>query len=237
MGAKPGGILQIISPNVASDASGIQVLGSGDIIVASPDQGNIKYVHRDTGVNQVLVGGLSSPNGLEIGPGDILYFTELFGNRIRWINPITFETGEIDDTVDQPNGLAFSPDARFLYVTANGSADSDGILKYTWDGTTWANQELFLDGEGSFFDSVETDVCGNVYTAEFSTGKVFRMSPDGLVRDELVDIPTAGSFASVKWGSGVDYWSTSTLYVTNRSSVWALDMGIEGTPDVLPQPL
>jgi hypothetical protein len=236
VGEKPGGVFNVISPGISSDASGIQVLGSGDVIVASPDQGNIKYVYRDTGVNVLLVGGLSSPNGLEIGPGDILYFTELFGGRLRWIDPVTREGGTLDDTLDQPNGLAFSPDAHTLYVTANGGGASDGILKYTWDGTTWSNRELFLDGEGSFFDSVETDVCGNVYTVEFSTGKVFRISPDGQVRDILVDIPIAGSFAAVKWGNGVEYWQTSTLYVTNRNKIYAMDMGIQGTPDVLPDP-
>jgi hypothetical protein len=237
VGRKYDGTLAVISAGVSVDAAGMQTLSDGNIVVASPDTGDLEHVNRSTGANHVLVGGLSSPNGLEVGPGDTVYFTEYFGGRVRWTDPATGDGGEISDSIALPNGLAFSPDAQRLYVTANG-AGSEGIVMFSREDDGFDDGAPFMIGApGNFFDSVETDICGNVYTVEFSSGTVFRLTPDGLTREVIADLNAIGgngSYASIKWGSGIGQWETDKLYVTNRQHIFVLDVGIQGTPDALP---
>ncbi|MBA2322025.1 MAG: SMP-30/gluconolactonase/LRE family protein [Deltaproteobacteria bacterium] len=236
VGMKADGTFEVISPGVASDAAGIQTMSDGNLVVASPYEGVVNILNRETGVHDLLAGGLSTPNGLEIGPGDTVWYTELGSNRVRWIDPATRLGGLVSDQVDLPNGLAFAPDSQALYVTANG-AGTEGLLKFTRTEDGFDGGTLFLAGApGDFFDSVETDICGNVYTVEYSTGNVFRVSKDGLIREIIADLVDVGyeGYSSIKWGNDIGEWSSSTLYITNRHKIFALDVGVPGTPDLLP---
>jgi hypothetical protein len=234
VGEQPGGVFEVISPGVANDLRGIQTLSTGNIVAAANTEGSLRFVNRDTGASNLLVGGLSSPNGVEVGPDDTVFFTESSGGRLRWVNPLTGDSGQIDGDLDFPNGVAFAPDALTLYATSSGLSGT-AVVAYTWDGTTWGGRHVVVESFAELFDSIETDVCGNLYVLSYTNGKVFRISADGATSVLVADLP-GGAFSAIKWGNGVDIWSTSTLYATNRSKIYGMDMGIDGTPDVLPVP-
>lgn len=241
MGTDRDGHNRVIAADVASDPSGVQTTYTGDIVVGAQDVGSLKLVDKDTGVGTVFLGGLTQPNGIEIGFNDRVYFTEFtFGGRVRWIDPATGLQGTIMDDTDMPNGVVLSMDEQKLYVggQAGGTAtilEFDRIDDDTWDPVPNA---LFTGGPFSDFDAVEVDECGNVYTIEYSEGRLLRISPDGSTVTELLTIDAEGfnEFNSLRWGNGIGGWRRDTLYVTNRLWVWEVRLYVKGKPHPVTPP-
>ncbi len=231
VGRNQYGGFKVISADVSSDAAGIQTLANGDIVVAAPDSGVIKYVDRETGANHALIGGLSFPNGLESGAGNIVYFTELSGDRVRSIDTVTLVEETISSKISSPNGLAFGPGEATLYVVGSVGADSV-VMAIDRVGDLWDVPREIIRSDVSF-DGVETDICGNVYVTEFSTGRLLRFDPVTGINTELADIVGGGSFSSMRWGNGIGGWDTETLYVTNRNDIFAIHAGVPGNTDPL----
>ncbi len=228
------GDFKTIATNVAFDPSGVQVTASNQILVGAQDTGTIKLVDADAGTSQVLIGGLTQPNGIEVESTGRVYFTEFTTNgRIRWIDPVTLVQGTIDDDTYMPNGVVLSLDEQTLYVGGNVGVSDAAILAYhrtgpdTWDPVPTL---LFDGGPGSDFDAVEVDECGNIYTIEYTLGRLLRISPDGSEVVELVTIDAAGfnEFNSIRWGNGIGGWRRDTLYVTNRQNVWQIQTYVLG---------
>lgn len=124
----------------------------------------------------------------------------------------------------QPNGLAFSPDERILYVndTLEGhirafDARPDGSI---------ASSRVFakLSGEGNGRpDGMKVDSIGNVYCT--GPGGIHVLSPNGSLLGRL-RMPAVT--ANLAWGD--DDWKT--LYLTCQDSVYRLRMNIAGVPVV-----
>ena len=83
------------------------------------------------------------------------------------------------------------------------------------------------------FDGINVDICGNVYITEYGTGKIYRITPDG-VGTMVVDLPSFW-IPNLRWGNGIGGWETDILYVTAYDRLYALEMGILGKPHVLYQ--
>ena len=129
----------------------------------------------------------------------------------------------LDSTFTRPNGIALSPDEKYLYV-----ANSDPEDKY-WkkfpvkeDGTIGEGIVLHHienpKGRGGP-DGLKVDVKGNVYCTEYDGVWVF--SPEGkhLGTIEFPEVP-----ANCTWGGP----ENKTLFVTARNSVYKIDLFIEG---------
>jgi gluconolactonase len=135
----------------------------------------------------------SGPNDLVFRSDGILYFTDsIFGLRgaesgqqspyreIPYNGVFMVKDGEATLLVKDhelggdPNGIAFSPDGKHLYI----SADYNRIMRYEVnpDGTLGTGI-VFRDGETS--DGMKVDVLGNVYTTAVWEGDVRITSPDG----------------------------------------------------------
>jgi sugar lactone lactonase YvrE len=232
-GTDRDGRTRIIASNVAMDPSGVQVTHTGDIVVGAQDVGALKLVDKDTGLGTTFLGGLTQPNGIEIGENDRVYFTEFtIGGRVRWIDPETGLQGTIMEGTDMPNGLVLSLDEQKLYVGGQLGGDA-AIMEFArLDDDVWdpISKALFVGGPTSDFDAVEVDECGNVYTVEYNDGRVLRVSPDGSTVTELMTIDSAGfnEFNSLRWGNGVGGWRRDTLYVTNRIWVWEIRLFVKG---------
>jgi hypothetical protein len=62
---------------------------------------------------------------------------------------------------------------------------------------------------------------------------VYRLTDDGgLGNGEVVDL-NEGWIPNMRWGHDINGWDSGTLYVTAWSSIYALDMGIQGKKHVL----
>ena len=175
---------------------------------------------------------LNSPNDLAVRSDGTVYFTdppygieeseeELGFSGVYRINPQEDSTLVLaDSSFVRPNGVAFSPDERVLYV-----ADSQERLVRAFDVAedgTLSNRRLFVsvaDSMRGSADGMEVDVEGNLYTT--GAGGVWVVAPDGTVLDRIA-VPQSAT--NVAWG-GADY---RTLYITAGSSVYAIDLDVRG---------
>jgi len=122
----------------------------------------------------------------------------------------------------RPNGIAFSPDEKYLYV--NNSEPKKIWMRYTVqsDGTLTDAKLLFdasSDPRPGAPDGMKVDQKGNIYSA--GPGGVWIFSADGKHLGTL-DIPER--VGNVAWG-GADH---KTLYVAASSSIYRISLLVPG---------
>jgi gluconolactonase len=85
----------------------------------------------------------------------------------------------VADDIPGPNGLAFSPDEKILYVVASRAEPRDIRAYDVVDGKTLANGRIFIDAAGGTPDGFRVDVDGNLWcgwgmgTAELDGVRIF----------------------------------------------------------------
>ena len=130
--------------------------------------------------------------------------------------------------MERPNGLAFSPDEKLLYVvdTPGAGAAHDPGLRYRRNGTKTANGRVFCDAEPGGSDGIRVDTDGNVWCG-FSGGEgedgVAVFAPDGKLIGRIL-LPER--CANVCFG-GV---KRNRLFMAASQSVYALYVEAQGAP-------
>jgi gluconolactonase len=129
----------------------------------------------------------------------------------------------IDDTLEGPNGIAFSPDERVLYV-GNWDPEAKVVVRYelSADGDVLDRSILFdmTDAPGEdAIDGMKVDVAGNLYVC--GPGGIWVISPEGE-RLDLIEMPEAPH--NLAFG-GAD---SRDLYVTALTSVYRLRTELPG---------
>jgi len=124
----------------------------------------------------------------------------------------------------RPNGLAFSPDEKYLYVA--NSEPKKIWMRYSVqpDGTLTEPKLLYnatADKRPGSPDGMKVDEEGNIYSA--GPGGVWIFSPDGK---PLATIVMPEKTANLAW-AGPD---RKTLYITASSSVYRVRLNIPGAP-------
>ncbi|HEY6465560.1 MAG TPA: SMP-30/gluconolactonase/LRE family protein, partial [Candidatus Acidoferrales bacterium] len=121
----------------------------------------------------------------------------------------------------RPNGIAFSPDEKYLYVSDSGKKI---WMKYTVqpDGSV-TDGKLLADASADTRtggpDGIKVDRSGNIYGA--GPGGVWILSPEGK---HLGTIDMPERMSNVAWG-GTD---GRTLYITASTSVYRITLKIPG---------
>ncbi len=121
---------------------------------------------------------LNSPNDIVVKSDDSIWFTDpVFGivgyyqgeraeqeqqERIYRIDPKTGQVSIVAEGIDGPNGLAFSPDEKLLYVVQSRGARKILACDVEDDGTLDARRTLIEAGEGTP-DGFRCDVDGNLW--------------------------------------------------------------------------
>ena len=128
------------------------------------------------------------------------------------------------ETEDAPNGIALSPDGKWLYV--GGSGDPHAIVKYE----VMANGDVVTPGtpiSSAASDGMTVDCAGNVYltTGGKSGGKVTVLTADGALVGELTQ-GFSGGTTNVSFG-GADH---QTLFVTTSDALYQVHLGVPGLP-------
>ncbi len=156
------------------------------------------------------------PGGFD-DPGRELPFSGVFCVRDGRVALVT-------DELDGPNGLAFSPDERFLYV-GNWDPGAKLIVRYEIDERgSVVGRSVFADltaepGEDAL-DGLKVDVAGNVYAC--GPGGVWILAPDGE-RLGLLRMPESPH--NLAWGDD----DARTLYITALTGVYRIRLSVPGT--------
>jgi len=224
-------------------SNGLTVDRQGRVLVA--EHGN-RRVSRIDGNGRLTVLAdkydgkrLNSPNDVEVKSDGTIYFTDPPyglplqdkdpGKELPFSGVYRLKEGSSGNTVElltselaRPNGIAFSPDERFL-ILANSENDKRLWMRYELkaDGTLNPGT-LFLDVTAEKMagipDGLKIDLQGNVFAT--GPGGVWVISPQGkpLGRIELPELP-----ANVAFGD-----DGRTLYMTARTSVYRVRLNVAG---------
>lgn len=139
-----------------------------------------------------------------------------------------------------PNGLAFSPDGRTMYLS-----DSHPLVQQVWafdydiDSGTPSNRRVFIDMNqyAGRPDGAAVDAEGCYWICGNDAGLVHRFTPDGRL-DRSLAVPVKKPSMCAFGGSRLD-----TLFVTSirpgddldehslAGGVFALDPGVKGLPE------
>jgi gluconolactonase len=165
----------------------------------------------------------NSPNDIVLGPDSALYFTDPTLNLPKGQKQEIPVKGvyRLDKAgvhlllsdFDQPNGLAFSPDGKRLYV--DDTARRDIRVYDVAAGGKLSGGRLFAkeDGPNGVPDGMRVDAAGNLYVT--GPGGIWVWSPEGK-RVGVVMLPEVA--ANLAWGDA-DY---RTLYITATTSVYRI---------------
>lgn len=138
--------------------------------------------------------------------------------------PARSELQLIVSDLTRPNGIAFSPDEKYLYV--DNSQPKKYWMRYTVkpDGTV-TDGKLLLDVSSDHRpgvpDGLKVDSEGNIYSA--GPGGIWIISPEGKA---LGTILVPGRTSNVAW-AGPD---RKTLYITGSEGIFRVHLKIAGEP-------
>lgn len=151
--------------------------------------------------------------------------SEIGASNVYRIDP---ETGEVAAAVRdlvRPNGLAFSPDERTLYVADTGATHVPGtpaaIHAYAVadDGVTLTAQGAFAVCGDGLFDGFRIDIHGNLWAS--SASGVLAYAPDGTL---IGRIPIPELVSNVCFGGR----NGNRLYITAQTSLYAIFLNTHG---------
>ena len=154
--------------------------------------------------------------------------------RVYRLDPDTLQASVVDDSLVKPNGLAFSPDYRTLYIVDTGASHKPGHPRTisafdVIDGKTLAGGRIFCDMGGGSSDGIRVDTDGNVWSAAGWGGDGFDgvhvFAPDG---DKIGEIHLPEAVSNVCFG-GV---KRNRLFMTASQSLYSLYVETQGVPYV-----
>ena len=128
----------------------------------------------------------------------------------------------VSKDLPRPNGIAFSPDQKYLYVDNSGSQKIWMRYQVQEDGSL-TNGKVFYDASSDKRpggpDGMKVDSLGNVYST--GPGGIWIFSPEGKPLGVIL-IPERT--ANLNW-AGSD---RKTLYITASSSIYRIPLKIPG---------
>jgi gluconolactonase len=194
----------------------VRVNPHGDLTVMADNYGGRRLnspndlVHRSDGTLFFTDPPFGLPGGFN-DPAKELPFSGVFSVIDGVVSLVT-------DELEGPNGLAFSPDERFLYV-GNWDPERKVVMRYEIDarGRRAGDGTVLYDmtdaaGEDAI-DGLKVDRAGRLYVC--GPGGLWVLTPDGdlLGRLELPEIPH-----NLAWGDA----DGGALYITALTSVYRL---------------
>ena len=186
---------------------------------------------------------LNSPNDVVVKSDGAIWFTdppygilsndegyqaesELGANYVFRFDPTTSELDVVADDFHMPNGIAFSPDEKTLYVSDTGSSHIPGAPCHirafdVVDGRKLARGRVFADVRPGRADGFRIDANGNLFVG-FNTGEGLQAySPRGELIGRI-RIPEPASNCTFGGPGG------NRLFITASSSLYAVLLNTTG---------
>jgi gluconolactonase len=210
----------------ANAANGMTLDRDGSLIVCEQgtrmSDARISRLDPRTGARRTVVDShrgmpLNSPNDVVVASDGAIWFTDPSYGYLQGFRPppqlpdavyrFDPEAGLLDrvaDDFEKPNGLAFSPDGRTLYV-----GDSEACLIYAFDVADGrlGSQRLFAEISPGYPDGIKV-------TPE---GRVFSSYADGIA---IFD-PAGELVGEVELPGAVNFTLGDALYITTDTAIWA----------------
>lgn len=178
------------NPFTMNKTNGLTFYKDGSLFACESGLGKILKILPD-GKTEIYASGYNGkkfnrPNDLAFDKQGNLYFTDpnaydtakLDGVVYR-IDSATKEVTPAAENLAFPNGIAFSSDAKHVFVCESAF---NRVSKFRVDSTgKFTNQETFIYLPGGDPDGIGLDVAGNLYIAHFGGGRLFVVSPEGKI--------------------------------------------------------
>lgn len=227
-------------------SNGLALDAQGRLIITAMTDRNVTRLEKD-GARTILADRyqgkrFSGPNDLAVKSDGSIYFTDsVFGMRGGAKSParelpfngvyrikdgtVTLLLSDEQNPSDFPNGITFSPDEKYLYLTAGfgktfrWEVQPDGSIR---------NGKLFMPAGN---DGMKVDKQGNLYAVNaVGPGEVWIVSPEGkhlgtLELPQVTGEPRPRICASNVAFGDEDY---KTLYITSCTHLFRLRMRAEG---------
>ncbi|MCJ7609463.1 SMP-30/gluconolactonase/LRE family protein [Candidatus Bathyarchaeota archaeon] len=175
---------------------------------------------------------LNSPNDVVVKSDGTIYFTdppygiepkdqELSYQGVYCISPDTSELTLLSKDFDKPNGLAFSPDEKLLYIGDSSERKHIRIFNVEEDGSITGGRVFaqIRSEEPGAPDGMKVDTEGRLYVA--APGGIWVFSPSAGLQS-IIRVPETP--ANCAWG-GHDCRS---LYITARTSLYRIMLQAQG---------
>lgn len=185
---------------------------------------------------------LNSPNDLVVRSDGAIWFTdppygilsdregheapsEQDANHVFCFDPKTGRLHAVSAQVEEPNGLAFSPDESVLYVSDTSAAlraDGGGnhrIVAFDVDGVSLSNFRVVADVSPGLPDGFRVDRRGWLYTSSADSVQV--LLPDGTC---LGRIAVPEKVGNLTFGGKL----RNQLYIAASTSLYRITLNTEG---------
>jgi gluconolactonase len=223
----------------ANMANGMALDRDGPLVVCEQgtlaEPARISRLDRRTGSVETVVDSwsglpLNSPNDVVVARDGTIWFTDpsyghlqgfrpepQTGDHVYRYDPASGELTAVIDSLDKPNGLAFSPDERVLYVGDNGAPHH--LLAYDVEaGARLTGGRGLADFTPEQPDGIKVDERGRIYAS--AAGGVRILDERGAQIGEI-DLPGAVNFTFGGPGRNV-------LFITADTAVWAAELETKG---------
>ena len=179
---------------------------------------------------------LNRPNDVVVKSDGSYHFTDPNHNIVpeQWdltfpgVYRVTRDLATMSLLVDNfvaPNGLAFSPDEKILYINDSRRSHIRAFELLPNGMLAKATDRVFVDLRGSepgVPDGMKVDMAGNVYCG--GAGGIWIMDPQGKKLGRIVH----GHPSTTNIAFGGDDWKT--LYFTSRTHLGSVNVKISGLP-------
>ncbi len=208
-------------------------LVNGQLLASTPDQ---VLADRFDGKR------LNSPNDVVVKRDGTIWFTdppygilsnheghqaesELGGNYVFCFDPATGRLNVASDWLEEPNGLAFSPDESLLYVSDTSAAvrtDGSGnhhIVVFEVQCNRLENPRVFATISPGLSDGFRLDTQGWIYTSSGDSVQIFH--PDGTL---LGKIPVPEKVGNLTFGGP----GRDALFIAATTSLYRIVLNTQG---------
>ncbi|MBC7838124.1 MAG: SMP-30/gluconolactonase/LRE family protein [Nitrospiraceae bacterium] len=225
---KPSGYTGLGSYSKEPGSNGLALSPDGNVVFCEHGDRRVSMLTKDGGkrtlADNYMGKRLNSPNDAVFKSNGDLYFTDPpYGLPKNWDDPHreldycgVYRQGKdgkmtlLTKEITRPNGLAFSPDEKILYVASSDPVKAIWMSYPVKDDGTLGQGKIFADvtemvgKHKGLPDGMKVDKAGNLFAT--GPGGVHIYSPEGKL---LGRIETGEATANCAWGD-----DGSTLYIT-----------------------
>lgn len=173
--------------------NGMAFFSDGSLYATDYKNGTILKFIPSTGRSEIILNGYNGkkfnrPNDMAFDWKGSLFFTDPSSYDVNRPDGCVYMFDRnnnvlrcVIDSLCFPNGIAFSPDKKYLFVCESAK---QRVLRFDVNGD-FRNFSVFCELPGGDPDGLAFDKSGNLYIAHFGGGNIYVYSPDGKLKEKI----------------------------------------------------